>query len=255
MISLRWCCSIVLAAGVLLGSGLPVRAAYRSAVVVRDYAAARPTAYVADLTFDKGALHMETSRFSGGAADTDLIYNIRERKVWHIDHTDRSYVEVDEHTAVWLSDGFNSAVDVIGAWWSGEEKPPVPLTTLPTGAKREVQGVPCQGYEIRRGDTLIQTVWLTSWDNAGLTPEAFGAVRRLALSSDSMLKSMQANPLMGGLPYLPLSGVAGLDGYPVVIRHYQGDRVAYEIILPPPTETEDNPSGFKLAPGYTRKLM
>jgi hypothetical protein len=247
---------ILLPFGVVALSAVCASGAHRAKMVVRDYSGAQTFAYVSALTFTPSALHVDTHTFSGSETAAALIYRMDQHKIWHVEHGDTSYVEINEKAMALLSTGVNKAIEVMDALFGEEEaSDPPALASRPTGATRQVLGITCREFEITRGGLRVQTVWLASWASVGLSPERFAAVRGLARSSDQVLAALAAAPLLEGVPEVPLSGVAGLDGYPVLIRHYEGGRVMYDILLHVPETADIGPDLFQVAPGYRRRLL
>jgi hypothetical protein len=77
----------------------------------------------------------------------------------------------------------------------------------------------------------------------------------LSLASDKILSALGGTPLMKGIPNVPLAAVAGLDGYPVLIRQHNGKRLAFEILLHYPENKTAPESIFQLKDGYRKRLM
>lgn len=245
-------------AAILIPSALPVLAGHYTTAIVKDFTGPRPVAYQARIVFDADRLHVDTTGFSGTEGQTELIYRTDLRKIWQVDHADKSYVEIDEKLMGSVGNGMSAAIGAVEELLRQQGVPiarDAEVAIEATGRVKELWGLSCDGYVIRQGETKLQEVWLASWAASGITMEHFGAVRQLASSSDKILATFAGSALMQGVPYIPLAQVAGLDGYPVQIRQFGQGKVVYDIFLQPPSPTDGEDVRFDIVPGYRRRLM
>lgn len=247
----------LLQVGLLLVLAVPAGAGHQSTILFKDFTGEQPVAYRIPISFDADELRVDTKGLTDAAGASEMIFRTATRKVWHIDHADKSYLEIDERMASTMTDGVNKALEWLEGMWGEDAEPggnDAPLVAEHAGQRREIMGVPCERYLIRRGDETVQDIWLASWSACGINEGDFTAVRQLALASDKLLALLAATPGFGGLPALPLASVAGLDGYPIMIRQFGGGRVLYDIILHVPEKQGDR-APYLLPEGYRRRLL
>jgi hypothetical protein len=249
----------------VVGTGLSLAAAglahgaMSTTAIIKDFNGTAPLVYRAPIILDAGKLHIDTSGFSGPDAPTAIIYRTDQRKIWQLDHRDKSYLELDEKLLVSMSSGMDRALKSIDEFVRGKPAagaPPAPaLEARSTGARREIMGLSCRQVEIWKDQQRLQEVWVADWSGVGMPPDNFQVLIELGRSYERIWATAGSAPMLRAVPAIPVERIAGLDGYPVLIRQFEGTRQTYEIILGRPTDVTAPPAAFEVPAGYRKRLL
>ncbi|MBU0678598.1 MAG: hypothetical protein KJ626_10825 [Verrucomicrobia bacterium] len=205
-------------------------------------------------------LRADTTQMTGGKSRTELIYAGDKGLIWHIDHSTKTYIQIDEAAASSLGENVTTARD----FFEGQmvkvglmDKPTreAELEIEKTPEQREVNGLQCVKFLGVRGKAIVQEIWVAPWSSVAGGKEFFTIPRRLLVTYDRIIPSLAGNPLFSNVDYIPMSVAAKVNGYPVLLVHYVNGRPAYKIQLGLPTARSVSVDSFKLPAGYERKMF
>lgn len=176
--------------------------------------------------------------------DTDdgrnsVIYLADQKTVQLLDHTARSYLEVDQQTTENLtrtleraSREIRSHLDALPASQraaaerlldgtlgpSASQTPQVVI--VPTGRTDEVEGRSCREFDILREGIRVADVCKAEFSEVGIVPETLDALRQLVGFLRESLSALAPEGLRGqGLE--ALDSIGQLDGVPLRVRAYE----------------------------------
>ena len=127
-----------------------------------------------------------------------------------------------------------------------------------TGERGDKNGYPCVKYEVIRGGTKVRELWVTDWSNVEGGDEAAGAFLEMAEFFEEMLDSMGdafgggAGEGLAGNPYPELNFD---QGFPVVVRSFEGGQLENESVLRSSRRQTLDPDAFEPPAGYKRQQM
>lgn len=210
-------------------------------------------------------------------ADADMVYRGDRREMMAIDHTDKTYVVIDEAT-----------IEEIGARLSGFEaqmreamkdvppeqramveemmkqrmpqmqaQPVMPVDEIRrTGESGEKSGYPCVKYQLYRDGKLSKDFWVTDWDNVEGGRDAMRAFEDMAGFMEDLraaLPSFAQDPNSGSHAYEHLDE---LGGFPIVTIEYGSDgSVDRESRLKSSRIEDVDASAFAAPAGYTQQQI
>ena len=238
------------ALAVVLAAARPAAAGHAIGVKVTDHTAGSAVTCRTRLLLSGSRLKVDTSPFTGDAST--LYYAAYKDTVWQARHSDRTYVEINSRTVAGMGESLRSAYDRL----SGREPEPEPdLDVRATAKTAKIGGLPCRRFEVRAGGRLLQEVWAATWRAADIDAAAFATVRQLALSYERIMSALGETPTLRGMSRIPVAGIARIDGYPVLIRHFEGGRLAFELQLDAPAQQPIDPATLDPPAGYRRVLF
>lgn len=192
--------------------------------------------------------------FTGHASD--VLYSATRDVIWFVDHHDRTYMELDPKVVSGVGRALQSTVDSVRGLISGEavdQRPPMGVSaTQDVGAR---SGLPCQRFVVSEGKTHMQDVWVTSWRRAGVDSKTFGVVRDFAKAFEKIRVGLRAAPVLSGMADIPLTGIARVDGYPMDILQYRGEKIVYRVRLGPPESATVPAARFRVPEGYAKQWL
>jgi hypothetical protein len=122
-----------------------------------------------------------------------------------------------------------------------------------TGDKQTVEGYPCARYEVLVGGKRTSEMWVASWSAAKVTKEDMAALRGMSAFFEEMVKS---NPLLRNMAASgAFQGMDRVDGFPVLVRHFDGSKAVDEMVLKSIEHRAVPAATFDVPAGYTRKEL
>ena len=211
-------------------------AGYEIRLVFKDFAAERPAQYAAQMRLDGGKVNINTSQFTGEA--TELLYGAGDRTIRLVNRTSAEYSELNEQSLGQAADVLQSTFDFVKEKVSGESRAAAAAARAPVLSEVNgtwtVNGMACRRYKVTYGSQLSQEIWMADWSAAGILGPDFQVVNLLAGSYDRIMKSSEMLPSMSFMAFIPTSGLARLNGFPVLIKQYEKGALQYEILLQRP---------------------
>jgi hypothetical protein len=249
--SLFAACTLLLA---LMSAAAADPAGIKVPVTVKDYIARPIRSLTTDIFVEGAAMAGDVSELSD--SDSRMIYRSELKTLYLIDNSRRTVERYDGRVASGISSGLGSARaaldDLLGRIQGSAVKERVTgaLQLTRTEVKRNIYGLECRGYVISRKGVKVQEIWLAPWSALGFKRGDFAPVWSLleiyaAVASDPALAK-----LLEQIEYVPASELLKLDGYPVLIRHFNSRRIAYDIFLGRPRRAAAPDGIFSLPSGY-----
>lgn len=177
--------------------------------------------------------------------DTDdgrssVIYLADQQTVRVLNHTRRSYLEVDQQTTASLSRRLERAnrevrsyLDALPASQRAAAERLLDSTlgpdasqtgpevvVVPTGRSDEIEGRPCREFDILRDGIRIADVCKAEFDDVGIVPETLDALRQLVVFLRESLSALAPEGLRGR-SLDTLDSFGRLDGVPLRVRVYE----------------------------------
>lgn len=233
-----------------------------------------PVVSTIEISTSKNASRMEVAtpgqRESGG-----MIYRGDSGEMIALDHSARSYYVLDE-----------ASMQEMGAQLSGamrqmqealDSMPPeeramaekmmkqhmpksmrqparAPLSLHETGREDTVNGFSCDYYEVRRNDSKVRELCVTSWDELPGGRDIADAMLDMAGFYQRMTAALSEEAGAGvlGEQQELFAHLEELDGYPVLTREFgSGGEVTSESVLKSVTTADLDPSLFEPPAGYS----
>jgi hypothetical protein len=197
-----------------------------------------------------------------------MIWRGDKQTLYSIDPSTKTYYAIDKQKMASVSEQTNAAMKqmqeqmakmtpeqraqmekVMGSMPGMAGKASAPAFAVKaTGEKQTVQGYACTRYDVMMGDKRTSELWVAPWDAVKVTKEDMTALRSIATFFEEMVKS---NPMLRNMAASgAFQGADRIDGFPVLVRHFDGDTATEETTLKNierravPASTFDVPSGF-----------
>jgi hypothetical protein len=123
----------------------------------------------------------------------------------------------------------------------------------PTGEKKTIQGYACSRYDVFLGDQRTSEMWVAPYDDVKMTKDDMTALRSMSAFFTEMI---QSNPMLRDLATSgAFQGVDRIDGFPVLVRHFDGDKVIEEMSLKNVERGAVPASTFEVPAGFARKEL
>jgi len=267
---------------ILLASPLAAGVVYE--IEVTDHAAGEPS--TTELAAEGKMLKMSIApgRTSGRG---EMIFRGDRREMVVVDHDDKSYVVMDEATAKQLADQLGGVSDQMKEAMKrveeqlknvpedqramvekmlkermpnmGGNAPSRPANEYKrTGQRATKAGYPCVRYDVLRGGEKVREMWVTDWDNVEGAREVREAMLDMADFFEQIMSSLSESlgglgPAFGGDS--PFDGLREMDGFPVVVREFDGGELESESTLRSARRRTLDPADFEPPAGYKRRSM
>jgi len=239
-------------------------------VETRDLAADPPKVETQTIYLAPDKLAADGTDASG--AKISMVFRGDRDLLWSIDHGTKAYVELDRATLQKLGGQLDAAMKQMQEQMAqlpeeqrkvveqmmqnklGAKKPPV-LAIEKTTEQQTIDGKPCTRHDVTLDGVKSAEVWAATWKDAHVRKESFDALRGMA---DFLTAIMEASPALasavgseGGL----FRGMDRIDGYPVLIRHYEDGKVKEETRFKSAEEKAVEASRYEVPAGYTKQSL
>ena len=143
---------------------------------------------------------------------------------------------------------------------AGSSAPPRPTSEFRrTGERATKQGYPCVRYDILRDGEKIREMWVTDWGNVKGGDEIVDAFEEMASFYGELMDSFSGMAGSSGgffnAENNPMESFTKVDGFPVVIRSFEGGELESETVLESVTERDLDPDAFEPPKGYRLRTM
>jgi hypothetical protein len=202
-----------------------------------------------------------------------VIFRADKDVLWAVDPSRRSYVELspaDMRSLAERMEEVNAQMEAALKGMSPEQqaqarkmmddaRPNIDTTererptVVKLEEKRKVDGMPARRVDVKRGAELIGEIWLTDWENVGVSSEQFEVFRKFAAFQQTLMNTVGFS--VGGR-----YGAEGydsfdqLDGFPLRVKRLQGGTVVSETRFKDIVEFQA-PAGFYDVPRGFRKIV
>jgi hypothetical protein len=232
----------------------PVYAAILIEVDITDMRPERPLQYRTQLTIEGEWLKIDTTQLRPGEGKTEVLYNSSQRVLYFVNHSEQSYIELDEVVLFDTIDGLNSVITFLRKKMGVDDIPQrtVRYEVRETEETRMIATLRSRKYLILCDGGVRQEVWVVSWKEAGIARETVAGVRKLSVAYEKVMANLGRIPLFREIEYVPIQGLFEIDGFPVAIRHFEGGELLYDVQFGAPAKVNPNPSAFSVPKGYER---
>lgn len=212
-------------------------------------------------------------------ASTSMIFLGDEDRLLAVNHSEKSYFQLDEETVTALADRLGGGMEqamaamqeqlknlppeqravaekmmkermpqMAGASQVAVAKPDIRRTSN----RATVAGVACVDFEVWRGGVREQVMCVADWSKVPDARQAMAAMEAMAGFSERVLGVLQEK--MGGqlgMPSNPFAELEALGGLPIRVREYDGGVLSSESILTSivsgsvPTSLLSEPAGYR----------
>lgn len=215
-------------------------------------------------------------------SSTQIIFRGDKSLVWALDTKSRTYMEIDKATMKAAGDQMSAAMQQVqeqlaklppeqramaekmmqgqmpgaagapGATGASAGAGPA-LEVKATGEKRTIQGYACTRYDVYWNGKKTSESWVTPWSDAKLQKEDLEALRSMAGFFEDLVAS---NPMLRGMSEnSAYRGVDKMEGLPVLVRRFEGDKVVEETTLESLERKSVAASVFELPAGFSKKHL
>lgn len=130
----------------------------------------------------------------------------------------------------------------------GERASLMPLAVEDSGHTENINGRRCRRYDVMQDGEKVREVWATSWESLELSPKSFSVFDDFGEFFQSLMASgAQHDQELVKHPFVTLHQI---DGFPVLIRKLQGERIMEETRLFVEDTKAVEPSYFRPPQGY-----
>ena len=223
-------------------------------VDIKDMRPERPLHYRTQLLIEGERLKIDTTQLRPDEGLTEVLYDASQRVLYFVNHSEQSYIELDEVVLFDTIDGLNTVVKFLRKKMGVRDVPPrtVLYQVRETQETRMIATLHSRKYLILCDGGVRQEVWVASWDEAGIEKGALEGVRRLSEAYEKVMSNLGRVPLFREVEYVPTKGLFDIDGFPVAIQHFENGELLYDVQFSAPAEVNPNPSAFLVPKGYER---
>jgi len=223
-------------------------------VTVKDYTARPIISRRVEIFVAGTAIAGDISELAEG--DSRMLYRSELKTLYLVDESKRLVERYDGRIVSGVSSGLGAARSAVEDLLGRIQGSPVAADVAGavqlnrTEVRRNIFGLECRGYVLSRRGVKLQEIWLAPWNAIGFKRSDFAPVWSLLEIYSEVASDPALAKLLEQIEYVPASELLQLDGYPVLIRHFNGPRIAYDIFLERP-QTAAAPAGiFSLPSGY-----
>lgn len=219
-------------------------------------------------------------------SSTQIIFRGDQGLVWALDTKTRTYMEIDKATMQSAGDQMSAAMKQVqeqlaklppeqramaekmmqgqvpgmagapgAAGGPGASAAPggatPALEVKATGEKRTIQGYACTRYDVFWNGKKMSESWVAPWSEAKVKKEDLEALRSMAGFFEDLVES---NPMLRGMSEnSTYRGADRMEGFPVLVRRYDGDKVVEETMLENLERKSVEASAFEVPAGFSKK--
>ncbi len=247
-------------------------------VETTDHSSQTPKAESWEIAAEGKNLKMEVRAGEEGPDDTAIFRGDR-REMVVVDHSEKSYMVMDKEMISSVGTQVSSAMAQVQEALKNvpedqramvekmmkermpsgmDQKPERPKAQVKkTGERAEMQGYPCVRYDVLYDGAKLRELWVTDWSNIEGGQGAAQAFQDLGAFFEEMMDAFGG--MGGGLP-LDSGGnffesLKDLDGFPVVVREFEGEELESESLLKSATMRDLDPDAFEPPKGYRLRSM
>ncbi len=199
-------------------------------------------------------LKIDTTELRPGEGKSEVLYNSSKRVLHFVNHSEQSYIELDEVVLFDTIDGLSTVIKYLRKKMGVGDAPQrtVLCEVRETKETRLIAGLHTRKHLILCDGGVRQEVWVAAWDEAGIKKETLEGVRKLSEAYEKVMANLGQLPLFREVEYVPTKGLFDIDGFPVAIQHFEGGELLYDVQFGAPAKVNPNPSAFSVPKGYER---
>ena len=226
-------------------------------VTVKDYTSRPIASHTIEVSIEGRSLYADLSGLTAPER-CEIIYRGEIGTLFIVDRRRKVVSAYDGNIVDGLSSGVGFAretasriIDALRGQPSRPRKQRIELKR--TELKRYLQGRPCRAFFVFEDGRKLQEIWATSWKTAGIGKQDIQAARELLSYFSRVMSEPSFSKIHSQIEYIPGRELLKIDGFPVLIRHFGPDGIAYDISLGKPRRTDIDPSRFSYPKGFARK--
>jgi hypothetical protein len=240
----------------------------------KDLSADPPTTGEGQLLLGGDRLKMEVTDPSAGddGSRMTMIFRGDLDATIFVDHERRAYSVLDQETMAAVSTQLEQAMKEMeaqleqlpeeqremmrkmmeGRMPQAAADPPV-FEVRQTDRRDTIDGHDCVCYEVDMDGERVNEVWVTDWSSVSIGKEDFEVFKQMTEFYKQMLASM---PNAGAsMRQNFLGGMEKIDGFPVLMREYDGDTVSGETRFHSIEEIADDAAAYEPPAGYKEQKI
>jgi hypothetical protein len=223
-------------------------------VDIKDMRPERSLQYRTQLIIEGERLKIDTTQLRPGEGKTEVLYNSSQRVLYFVNHSEQSYIELDEVVLFDTIDGLNTVIRFLRKKMGVRDVPQrtVLCEVRETEETRMIATLRSRKHLILCDGGVRQEVWVASWDEAGIEKGTLEGVRKLSEAYEKVMANLGRVPLFREVEYVPTQGLFDIDGFPVAIQHFENGEPLYDVKFSAPAEVNPNPSAFSVPESYER---
>ncbi len=237
----------------------------------KDFTAGQMNVETQKISVEGRKMRMDHPERMGGKST--MIYRGDLEQVWNIDHSRKSYMVMDkrimETMGRQMSEAMKQMEERMAQMPPEKQKmmkqimkqrmqpqtPPeeAPSVLKDTGITNTVNGYPCKRVDLLRNGRKVREYWVTPWKNIGAKKEILEVFKDMGRFFEKMTANKRSSAMQKRKN--PFSDLDKLNGYPVLVKRFQGTQVTRESLLKSVDKTELGRAFFEVPPGYTKMRM
>lgn len=238
----------------------------------KKLSAAPPRIETSKIYIEGKKMRIETG-LSGRGSNDVMIYRGDQNLILNINHQRKSYMVMDKQAMKDMAQQMSQMMkqmeermaqmppeqrktmeEVMGRGMPQAPQPPPQAETeiKNTGKKDKINGYRCTWYDVSRAGQKKQEMCVSDLKEIGIKKETFEVFKDMAKFFKELMASIQTGP-MSRRHENPFMEFEKLDGFPVLMRNFQGSTVSMETIFKSAEHKKIDKALFEAPPGYTRE--
>ena len=155
-------------------------------------------------------MNSEFVRINVGGVNQSVLYSVQADAFQHLNHDQRSYMEIDQQAIENLSEALHAAMSQVQELMAGLPEPqreqmakiigsPPDKDSVKgfrqivsnTGKTMDVNGVPCEQYTVALGDEIIAEMWVASLAALEVSESDVRGFRKLSAFQERMMAAFE----------------------------------------------------------------
>ncbi len=242
----------------------------------RDLTTTPPTIGEGQMYLAGNKIKMDMPPDTGGTdLNTSMVYNGDTEQVMILDHDRQVYTIIDKSSMEAVSEQLNSAMQemekqlaqmpeeqrqMMQKFMKDQMPTDQPEINRPvfkvqkTDRQEKVGDHSCLCYEVLVDGIKSSETWVASWKDAKVDKEAFDVFHQMAEFYRGLLESVPAAGQQAADQDF-FGGIDQVDGFPIMIREFEGSVVSGETIFKDIKRQQVAPGTFEAPAGYNKQEM
>lgn len=247
---------LILGCGVIRAQG-----GYVIHVSYTDHASGQTPAPLV-MFLDQRMVKIDTTALTG--YNSALIYSRDAGTIHQIRYNDRTYLEINEDKMTALQNGVKGVSDFLQDQFGSMSTEKNAENTGDTARdfqvkytkkRKTIGSFECEQAVVYENGVMAQEIWFVPWEKAGIRKSDLIGLIKLAEFYERLWSLPGASSMSQSLLRVPVDGLLGLTGYPVLIRILHDQHLRLTIQLGSPRKVPLRPSVFSVPEDYSRVWM
>ena len=223
-----------------------------------------------DKIYAEGNMVRIKSHQKGTSDRTTIIY--RDDTLLIVNHKDQTYYRMDKESMARMSSRISDAMKQMEAQLANlppEQRAMMekmmkgrtpggmrdamgsnrPQRRVEAGGNQQVGKYSCRMYTVYLGEEKTQEICAAPVSQVAAAAEAMDALRAMGRFSKQLVDSIQQSPLAAPVDN-PFQVLDEVDGFPVLVREFEGSRASREVFLKSATQQRLSDELFSVPHGY-----